>query len=727
MKIRSLTLKGFGKFDRGFALSFDSPSNINIVVGRNESGKSTIANSLFGVLFGFPNGADHDKYQPWKGDDYWGSIELSNGVEEYRVERDFSTHLVKVFRTDRLGTEPTLVFEGNVSPRGKVTDDKEKYNGLLQEFFGFSDPTIFRSTLFLNQNEISTLGDDETAGRIRQYISGSLETDYEQVLSSLREQYFELTKSNPWGRDMIKNRRLEEIELRMQELKDRLSRAQDALEKRKHIEQEKDQLANELKVARDEWERADTVITKVMEYRALQASVRDLKESYAEYEEDLNTVVPMSRKLAQLDDEYAEVKALENLPEEFPAIATELESLAGEMKDTRERLAEEQKKLDQHPRRHITFISTIALSSLAIVFVLSFLVGNVTIAVLINAAALVATSSTIAWAVWKKSVSNELRQQIGGRIEVLNEDLESKRSRHRELESGIAAAMPDGKIGDLDRLRKKYTLFLKLAQQRREISMLLSKLPDEDSLTRRFDRVRAELNAKTEQLDRARANASYVESLTPEEEELYRKKIDTLDVQGRDLETKLKVVEQEYWSMGVSDDNINVIEDELEDLEEERVHLRRRADAIYTAITVLINAQSKYQGSYMERFCDAISDRFRRITGERYHSVDLSEDSMVPVVSNEANEKIPVAMLSAGAQDQLYFSMRLAMVRYLTTNRDLPIIIDDSFVTFDAGRLARTRAILEDIAQDNQIIFFTHDRRYLDWQVPAYDFENADV
>ncbi|MFC1587304.1 ATP-binding protein [Planctomycetota bacterium] len=725
MKIRSITLKGFGMFDKGFNITFDNPSNINIVVGRNESGKSTVAESIFGILFGFPLVTDQEKYQPWKSGDYWGALHLTNGVDEYRIERDFHRHHVRVRQIDQLSNHEKLLFDGQVSPRGKITEDKRQYLNLMQDFFGFSDPAIFKATIFIHQNDIVTLNDDETAGKIRQYISGSLETDYEKVLASLLEQYFVLTKANPWGRDKIKKRRLDELEFKIQDLKDKAVHVQESLEKSLRIEKEKDDLTRKLKTARDELEKYQTIITKVTEYRDLESSVANLQESYNQYEMDLNTVNSMGKKIAQLNDEYSEVQFMEKLPDDFPARLAELDSLNENLRDMEERLAGEQRHLDKHPRRHITFVNSIAIVSMLIISTASLFTGNLIFYVIAIAISVVGAAATITWAVWRKSVSNEIRQQISGRIQVFNEDLETKKKQHRKIHDTLSETFPDGKLGDREKLKKNFGMFQQLGQQRRETSIILNKLPDLPSLTSRFERVKSELDKKVKLLERAKANASYVESFTPVEEEQYRRNIEVLEQQIRDQDIKLKTVEQAYWSMGTTDANIHVIEDELEELEEERIKLRRRADAVYLALATLMSAQAKYNDSYMERFCEVISERFAKMTGNLYVTVDLAEDTMEVMVSNQDNERIPVSSLSAGAQDQLFFAMRLAMIRYLTTDRSLPIIIDDSFVNFDAGRLAATRIMLEEIAKDNQIILFTHDRKYLDWQVPAFDFEHA--
>ena len=85
-----------------------------------------------------------------------------------------------------------------------------------------------------------------------------------------------------------------------------------------------------------------------------------------------------------------------------------------------------------------------------------------------------------------------------------------------------------------------------------------------------------------------------------------------------------------------------------------------------------------------------MSQLFSRITDEKYTRVHLGP-SLEPLVATGDRVGIRPEDLSAGAQDQLYFAMRIAMVRHLSRNIRLPIFFDDPFVNFDSERLQVTR------------------------------------
>ena len=59
MILRSLELKSFGRFNDK---TFEFRRGMNLVVGANEAGKSTMMASIPAVLFGL---RDKQRYQPW--------------------------------------------------------------------------------------------------------------------------------------------------------------------------------------------------------------------------------------------------------------------------------------------------------------------------------------------------------------------------------------------------------------------------------------------------------------------------------------------------------------------------------------------------------------------------------------------------------------------------------------------------------------------------------------
>lgn len=66
----------------------------------------------------------------------------------------------------------------------------------------------------------------------------------------------------------------------------------------------------------------------------------------------------------------------------------------------------------------------------------------------------------------------------------------------------------------------------------------------------------------------------------------------------------------------------------------------------------------------------------------------------------------PAAAMSCGTADQMYLSLRLAMVHRLLPE-DAPLILDDALVNFDDDRAASAIRLLTAEAEKRQVILFT--------------------
>ena len=106
MIINRLILKNFGKFQ---GKEIELKEGINILLGENESGKSTIHVFLQSMLFGMRRGRGkasktdtYSRYMPWEnGNWYEGGIIFTCGERKFRLERGFG----------KFAKAPTLICE----------------------------------------------------------------------------------------------------------------------------------------------------------------------------------------------------------------------------------------------------------------------------------------------------------------------------------------------------------------------------------------------------------------------------------------------------------------------------------------------------------------------------------------------------------------------------------------------------------------------------------------
>ena len=112
---------------------------------------------------------------------------------------------------------------------------------------------------------------------------------------------------------------------------------------------------------------------------------------------------------------------------------------------------------------------------------------------------------------------------------------------------------------------------------------------------------------------------------------------------------------------------------------------------------------------------------FALLTDHRYSQIDLTADGIKVVRRDQ--EVFLVEELSQGTAEQLYIALRLGFVTVMSDQANFPVIIDDGFVNFDNVRRQRMLALLEKIAEKNQVIYFTADDRIKDLDVKILDLQ----
>ena len=147
------------------------------------------------------------------------------------------------------------------------------------------------------------------------------------------------------------------------------------------------------------------------------------------------------------------------------------------------------------------------------------------------------------------------------------------------------------------------------------------------------------------------------------------------------------------------------LEEELRQLEAEYTSIRMAMDALEQANTALQN-----------RFSPALGRRaaeiFRALTDGRYNGVALDRSFRLSAEPAEDIVYRDAQLLSAGASDQLYLAVRLAICELvLPESTAVPIILDDALANFDDERCAAALRWLKEAAKHRQILLFTcHER-----------------
>lgn len=145
-----------------------------------------------------------------------------------------------------------------------------------------------------------------------------------------------------------------------------------------------------------------------------------------------------------------------------------------------------------------------------------------------------------------------------------------------------------------------------------------------------------------------------------------------------------------------------------EQLQAEIAGLQREYASISLAITVLDHSNSVLQSRFSPQLGRRAAEIFSELTGGSYDGVVLDRTFQLSVEPTGSPIYRDAQFLSAGAMDQLYLAVRLAICDLLLPpEKQVPIILDDALANFDDRRCVSALQWLRQEAEQRQILLFT--------------------
>ena len=148
-----------------------------------------------------------------------------------------------------------------------------------------------------------------------------------------------------------------------------------------------------------------------------------------------------------------------------------------------------------------------------------------------------------------------------------------------------------------------------------------------------------------------------------------------------------------------------------EALEEALARRTQEHQAIAAALEGLKAANAQLQERFSPQLNRRAGEYLARLTGEKYTSLSLNRELEASAAG--AGDVLPrrALFLSKGTVDQVYLAVRLAVYDLCLGERRVPLVLDDALAAFDDGRMANALDLLLERAREDQVLFFTCQRR----------------
>ncbi|MBV7508181.1 AAA family ATPase [Bacillus sp. sid0103] len=177
-------------------------------------------------------------------------------------------------------------------------------------------------------------------------------------------------------------------------------------------------------------------------------------------------------------------------------------------------------------------------------------------------------------------------------------------------------------------------------------------------------------------------------------------------------EVKLKEIQEDHASIKYE---IQVLEegglysDILHHYKQKKFELEEAAKewSVYClAQDILSNTIERYKNSHLPRMIIKAEEYLLFLTDGNYQRIHLQHSGSGFLVERTDGTIFEANELSQATTEQLYVAIRLAFAVTIYEKYQFPIIIDDSFVNFDAKRTEKVLDLLK-MMKRNQLLFFT--------------------
>ena len=718
---------------------------LNILQSPNESGKSTWCAFLASMLYGINSRerdragfiADKNRYTPWSGAAMSGRLDCGTDLGELTLTR-----------TTRRQTSPMGEFSAVYAGTGDAVPDLtgrtcgETLLGVSRE--------VFERSAFIRQSGLAVTQDAGLERRIAALISaGEEDTSYTEAADALKKQ-LNRRRHNKTGLLPALEAELAETERQLSEIGELEGQLSQARAQAEELAAREASLTEEL-AAHDRWEAAQRrqalsgAETAAREAAERASALRRRAEEERLPEND--TIARLRGAIVNLQTVRRSVeKARAERDEAMKALLKAEANLgespfAGQTPDSARKEAQQAAPSDKVP-------GAVAVRELAIFFLFLAAAGGVF-------ALLYARTSTldlplirmVPWLL--PGAAAAVVAGAGTYISRLYRTHTLEAMRHTALTKRFGTADPDAIAGMADTYCKLYeareaaqeavnaktaaadTLYSSLSSNEQGILLEVRRfapaafdIPTADSLLRQCAVRRRELaEAETAARDaRLRWEVQSQQLPQAEEAELPAPPVRNREAVTAELEGTREALAAAKSAADRLTGRLHAVGDPavLASVREEQLAQKEQLEGEYAALQLALEALDTANTTLQNRFSPELGRRaaeiFSGLTGGRYGGVVLDRSFRLSAEPADEGVYREAELLSAGALDQLYLAVRLAICDLvLPPEKTVPIVLDDALANFDDSRCAAALRYLKEAARGRQILLFTCHSREADF------------
>lgn len=599
MKIEKIQINGFGKLENK---DIELTDGINIIIGKNESGKSTLLKFINSMLYGISKNkrgkeiSDLEKYTPWNTEKYSGKIKYKlDNEKQFEIYRNFKNKELKIY--NNFGEDITPLF--NVEKNKEIPFFYEQTN---------VDEDLFLNSTEIIQNEIKI--DKINQNLIIQKLSNLATTGNDNISYKKSIERLNKKQLEEIGTERSQDRPINKVINKINKLKNEKKELEEYEDKKYEIEKESNLIKNKIK--------------------------------------ELNIKLEFLNKLKKIKNIYLEEKNKININKE---IIEEYNKKINYLEIEKEKINNSKNKNDNKKIKINKYIFTDIFLLIIFILINLYLKNN-----LFNLIYIFLLIPIIIYLYKNNKLKNNYKKElkeINYKLEKINNEI------------NLLNENKNNKINELNNLEKE----------------IENKIKNE-LITNKF-------------------NMSNYEQIIYNNEIEEKINIINKEINEKKLEEHKLMLDKENIFPKI--DKLVNVQEELEYAINEYNELENNSEIVDIAKEYLEKAYKNMKENITPKFSKQLSKTISKISDEKYKNIKITDNNII--VETENGNYVPISVLSEGTIQQLYFSLRMAILEEIS-KENLPIFLDESFVFFDKNRLMNTINYLNNNYK-NQIIIFS--------------------
>jgi len=177
-----------------------------------------------------------------------------------------------------------------------------------------------------------------------------------------------------------------------------------------------------------------------------------------------------------------------------------------------------------------------------------------------------------------------------------------------------------------------------------------------------------------------------------------------------DFESGRSARKHNELTMRLKNETPDEVESRIAAIDDQLRQVRRKRDRLILLANVLRRADQQFRFKHQPDVIQKASEYMEKITAGRYQKMILEDEGRRLMVF-ERGSGLPMEVdesLSQGTRDQVYLSIRFALMDHLDAHQErLPAFLDEVFVNWDEERRLLGYEILKDLSERRQVFVFT--------------------